>query len=76
MSRLAAGRVEHRARQNGAERGRQRILELLQDGPHGLQWLQEETHMSRLTLLQRLRELADVVVVKADPFGNRMAGLR
>lgn len=65
-----------RTRTNGAELGRQRILALLQDGPHGFQYLQEEAHMSRLTLLQRLRELVDVVRCGEDPHGNRMAGLR
>lgn len=65
-----------RGTQNGAALGRARILELLADGPHGLQWLQDEAHMSRLTLLQRLRELVDVVAVREDEHGNRMAGMR
>lgn len=69
-------RPAYRGRQNGAELGRRRILELLEDGPHGFEYLQEEARMSRRTLVDRLRELEDVVRVGEDPFGVRMAGLR
>lgn len=76
MTRHAPGAVALRQRQNGAALGRQRILDALADGPHGLAYLGEVCHMSRTTLHQRLRELADVVVVKHQPKGESMAGLR
>lgn len=66
-----------RARQNGAERGRQHILELLErDGPHGVEYLIDEAHMSRRTFWQRIRELGDRVVVKHQSKGCSMVGLR
>jgi hypothetical protein len=65
-----------RAKQNGAERGRQRILELLADGPHGVEWLIDEAHMSRRTFWQRIREIGDQVVVKHQAKGCAMVGLR
>lgn len=66
-----------RARQNGAELGRRRILDLLErEGPCGVDYLVEQTRMSSRTMGQRLRELADLVVIRQDPRGFRMVGLR
>lgn len=66
-----------RSRQSGAERGRRRILALLEEsGPHCVTFLLDETHMGRRTFWTRIREMSDLVVVREDDYGNKFVGLR
>lgn len=62
--------VQERAKQSGAELGRQRILALLADGDvHGVDYVADECHMSVRTCMQRLKELEDQVEVRRQVHG-------
>lgn len=66
-----------RCKTSGAELGRARVLEVLADyEPHGVQWIAKQAKMSTRTLMQRLKELDEVVEVKRQAIGCAMACLR
>jgi DNA-binding transcriptional ArsR family regulator len=70
-------RAVRRATQNGAELGRRRILELLADGEvRGVEGLAQDAHMSVRTLMQRLKELRDVVDVREQVHGCALVKAR